>query len=52
MTIDPPTPKNLKVGTTHRILPRFDAMLKTVNAKSVDALIEQTVPSAIRLKIH
>src|SRR6478609_6698880 len=29
---------------------QIDAMLKTVKAKSVDELIEQTVPSAIRLK--
>jgi len=30
--------------------PQIDAMLKTVKAKSVDELIAQTVPSAIRLK--
>jgi glycine dehydrogenase len=29
---------------------QIDAMLKTVKAKSVDELIEQTIPSAIRLK--
>src|SRR6267154_1723935 len=29
---------------------QIEAMLKTVNAKSVDELISQTVPSAIRLK--
>ena len=29
---------------------QIEEMLKTVNAKSVDELIEQTVPSAIRLK--
>ena len=27
-----------------------DAMLKTIGAKSVDELIDQTIPSAIRLK--
>src|SRR5882724_7669856 len=50
MTIDPSYSEKFESRHNAPDSSQIDAMLKTVNAKSVDALIEQTVPSAIRLK--
>src|SRR5258705_11768733 len=50
MTIDPSYSEKFESRHNAPDFSQIESMLKTVKAKSIDELIGQTVPSAIRLK--